>query len=101
VIPQTVGSGSPLGSFQYKGTYTVNLNCSGTMTLGPVPATTTTTTTTTTSPSLTVNFVLTPPITYPTTNAYSATPSGNAARPGIEFNLTSAGETLSGFGIAQ
>jgi hypothetical protein len=101
VIPQTVASGSPLGSFQYKGTYTVNLNCSGTMTLGPVPPAGTTTTTTTTTPSLTVNFVLTPPITYPTTNAFSASPSGNASRPGIEFNVTSAGETLSGFGIAQ
>ena len=105
VIPQTVDSGSSLGSFQYKGTYTVNLNCSGSMTLGPVPAstssTTTTTTTTTTTPSLTVNFVLTPPLTYPTTNAYSASPSGNAARPGIQFNVTSSGETIVGFGIAQ
>src|ERR1700722_16492114 len=100
IIPQIVPSGSPLGSFQYKGTYTVNLNCTGTMTLGP-PTTTTTTTTTTSSTALTVNFVLTPPITYPTTNAYSASPSGNASRPGIEFTLTSAGETLAGFGIAQ
>jgi phosphate-selective porin len=97
-----VPSGSPLGGFQYKGTYTVNLNCTGTMTLGPAAsASSTTTTTTTSSAALTVNFVLTPPITYPTTNAYSASPSGNASRPGIEFTLTSAGETLAGFGIAQ
>jgi hypothetical protein len=102
VIQQTVASGSPLGNFQYKGTYSVGLNCAGTMTLGPAtPSTGTTTTTSTTSPSLTVNFVLTPPVTYPTTNAYSASPTGNAARPGLEFNVTSAGETLSGFGIAQ
>jgi hypothetical protein len=104
IIPQMVASGSPLGSFQYKGTYTVNLNCTGTMTLGPATSTSTTTTTTTTTTSstaLTVNFVLTPPITYPTTNAYSASPSGNSSRPGLEFTLTSAGETLAGFGIAQ
>src|ERR1700722_2257856 len=104
ILPQIVPSGSPLGSFQYKGTYTVNLNCTGTMTLGPATSassTTTTTTTTTSSAALTVNFVLTPPITYPTTNAYSASPSGNAFRPGIEFTLTSAAETLAGFGIAQ
>jgi hypothetical protein len=76
------------------------------MTLGPATSTTTTGTgagtgTTTTTPSLTLNFVLTPPITYPTTNAYSASPSGNSSRPGIEFNLTSATEMLAGFGIAQ
>jgi hypothetical protein len=100
IIPQIVASGSPLGSFQYKGTYTVNLNCTGTMMLGPATSTTTTTTTTSAT-ALTVNFVLTPPITYPTTSAYSASPGGNAFRPGIEFTLTSALETLSGFGIAQ
>jgi hypothetical protein len=98
VIPQMVPSGSPLGSFQYKGTYTVNLNCTGAMTLGSAISTTTTTTSST---ALTVNFVLTPPITYPTTSAYSASPSGDSSRPGIEFTLTSAFETLSGFGIAQ
>jgi hypothetical protein len=98
VIPQIVSSGSPLGSFQYAGTYTVNLNCTGTMTLGPP---TSTSSTTTSSTALTVNFVLTPPISYPTTSAYSASPSGNASRPGIQFTLTSTGETLSGFGIAQ
>jgi hypothetical protein len=108
ILPQMVASGSPLADFQYKGTYTVNLNCSGTLTLMPVPPSTTTTTstgtgtgTTTTSTAITASFVLTPPITYPTTNAYSASPSGNAARPGINFTLTTATETVSGYGIAQ
>ena len=105
ILPQTVASGSPLGNFQYTGTYTVNTDCAGTMTLTPAALSTTTTTTTTTtsssSTSATVNFVLTPPITYLTTAAYSATPSGNASRPGIEFTTTNAAETLSGIGIAQ
>ncbi|HTB14444.1 MAG TPA: hypothetical protein VK752_22895 [Bryobacteraceae bacterium] len=111
VIQQTVASGSPLGSFQFKGTYTVNLNCSGTLTLSPATSTTTgtgtgtgtttTTTTTTTATPWTVNFVLTPPITYPTTNAFSATPSGNASRPGLEFTFQNSTETVFGFGIAQ
>ena len=98
IIPEMVPSGSPLGNFQYKGTYTVNLNCSGTMTLTPA---TSSTATGTSAPSVTVNFALTPPITYPTTSAYSASPSGNASRPSIEFTFTSASETVYGFGIAQ
>jgi hypothetical protein len=106
LIQETVASGSPLGSFQYKGTYTLNLDCAGTMTLTPASSSTTTTTTgtgTTTSSSsaLTVNFVLTPPITFLTTSAYSASPSGNASRPGLAFNLMSSTETLFGTGIAQ
>jgi hypothetical protein len=109
VIQQTVASGSPLGGFQFKGTYTVNLNCSGTLTLSPATSsttgagtgTTTTTTTTTSSTPWTVNFVLTPPITYPTTNAFSATPSGNAFRPGLEFTFQNSTESVFGFGIAQ
>jgi hypothetical protein len=115
LITQTVGSASPLASFQYKGTYTVNLNCSGTLTLNPPASTTTVTTTTstgtatttqtgatsTTPATMTVNFVLTPPITYPTTNAYSATPSGYASRPGLEFTFLSTTESITGLGIAQ
>jgi len=105
IIQQTVASGSSLGNFQYTGTYTVTTNCAGTMTLSPVGTTsttgTTTGTTTSTASPLTVNFVLTPPLTYPTTNAYSATPSGYSSRPGIEFTFMSGTETLMGMGIAQ
>jgi len=105
IIQQTVASGSPLGNFQYTGTYTINPDCAGTMTLAPATSTTTTTTTTGTAAAsastFTVNFVLTPPITYPTTSAYSASPSGNAARPGIEFTFGSSFASLYGFGIAQ
>jgi hypothetical protein len=104
LLPQIVGSSSPLGNFQFSGNYTVNLNCTGSMTLTPVAATAgsgTTTTTTTTTASQTVSFVLTPPITYPTTSAYSAGTGGNTARPGLQFSLTNSAETLFGFGIAQ
>jgi hypothetical protein len=119
VIQETAASGSPLGSFQLKGTYTMNTNCSGTMSLSSISSSsttgtgTTTTTGTTTSTtttagtatgslsSMTVNFVLTPPITYPTTNAYSATPSGYSSRPGIEFTFMSGNESIFGVGIAQ
>jgi hypothetical protein len=98
ILPQIVPSGSPLASFQYMGTYTVNLDCSGTMTLSPV--TTGTTTGATTPPSVKVNIVLIPPIAYLTGNQ-TTLPSGSAARPGIEFTLSSATQTLSGFGLPQ
>jgi hypothetical protein len=105
IIQQTVAPGSSLGNFQYTGSYSVNANCAGTMTLTPIGSTTTTGTTTGTTTStaspLTVNFVLTPPLTYATTNAYSATPSGYSSRPGIEFTFMSGTETLMGMGIAQ
>jgi hypothetical protein len=105
ILPQIVPSGSPLGNFQYSGSYTVNLNCSGTMTLTPPTTTSTTTTTTGTTAtggqSWTLNFVLTPAVSYVTNTAFSASPGGNNSRPGLEFTLTNSTETLSGFGYAQ
>lgn len=99
VIPQTVTSPSPLGSFQYAGTYTVGLNCSGTLTLTGVPKTTTTGTTASTTPLITANFVLIPPVAYVTTG--TATLTGSADRPSLLFTSASSTSTLSGYGRAQ
>lgn len=102
IVPQTVASGSPLASFQYAGTYTVNLDCSGTMTLTPGGSATGVGTGAGTSAanSVKVNFVLIPPIAYLTGNT-SSLPSGSAARPGIEFTLSNSTATLAGFGLPQ
>lgn len=115
VVAQTPSSGSPLASFNYMGTYTMNLNCSGTMTLSPPPttssstsssststSTTTTTTTTTTSggtTSWTINFVVVPPVTYAVNG--SAILTGNADRASMLFSLQSSTETIFGYGRAQ
>lgn len=106
IVPQTVASGSPLANFQYAGTYTVNLDCSGTMTLTPGGSTTGagagpgTGTGTAAATSVKVNFVLIPPIAYLTGNS-SSLPTGSAARPGIEFTLSNSTATLAGFGLPQ
>jgi hypothetical protein len=96
VIAQTVGGSSPLASFQMTGTYTVNLDCSGSMTLNTAS---TSATTGTTSPALKVSFVLTPPAQFPTPGAIAV--SGYSSRPGIEFTAWNANETFFGLGTAQ
>jgi hypothetical protein len=114
VIAQAVGGNSPLGSFQLTGTYTVNLDCSGTMALSTVASpntststgtttgttgttgttTTTTTTTSTTSTNFLVDFVLTAP-------SGATALSGYSSRPAIEFTLWNGTETFFGLGTAQ
>jgi hypothetical protein len=95
VIAQTVGASSPLASFQLTGSYTVNLDCSGSMTLN----TATTSTGSATGTPLMVSFVLTPPAQYPTPGAIAV--SGYSSRPGIEFTAWNSNETFFGFGTAQ
>ena len=95
VIAQTVGASSPLASFQLTGSYTVNLDCSGSMTLN----TATTSTGSATGTPLMVSFVLTPPAQYQTPGAIAV--SGYSSRPGIEFTAWNSNETFFGFGTAQ
>jgi hypothetical protein len=95
VIAQTPSSISPLGSFQYSGSYTVNLDCSGTMML-LAPATGTTTAST---PTITASFVLIPPVAYVANG--TATLTGSADRPSMLFNISTSIEQLSGYGRAQ
>jgi hypothetical protein len=117
VVAQTPStSTSPLASFNYMGTYTMNLNCSGTMTLSPPKSTSTTTTTgtgtsgtgttgtgttgtSTPTSSWTVNFVVIPPVTYAVNG--SAILNGNADRASMLFSIQSSTETIFGYGRAQ
>lgn len=88
----------PLGFLQFKGTYTVNPDCTGTMTLTPVSAGSTSSgTASSASTAMTVNFVLTQ-AKAPVTQAPSTAKYGG---PGIEFSLANSTETLFGFGNPQ
>jgi len=95
ILPDTVPPGSPLASFQYAGTYTMNLDCSGSMTLGPVPSATASTT----APSVTATFVLIPPVAYIANG--TATLTGSAGRPSIQFAIMGTNEMVFGYGRPQ
>jgi hypothetical protein len=82
------GPASSLGFLQFVGSYTVNTDCTGTLTLGTVS--TVAGTSVTPGATLSVNFVLTQP-SVPFTGT----------RPVIEFNQSSATQTLFGYGEAQ
>jgi hypothetical protein len=99
------GTPSTLGSnLRYTGTYTVNVDCTGTMTLkGSAPSSSTTgttgTTSTTSSVSLSLSFILTQPsVAY---NGGGPTSRSGSIGPGIQFSQSGATETLEGYGIAQ
>jgi hypothetical protein len=93
VTAQMTAPGSPLASFQLTGTYSVNLDCSGTMKLSGAIISAGSGTTAGT-PTFLVDFVLTPPL-------GAVTLSGYATRPGIEFTLWNSTETFFGTGTAQ
>ena len=85
---------SSLGYLQFAGTYTVNADCTGTMTLSNATNTSTSgnnggTGTTTSTTGTSVNFVLIQP---------SASSGGS---PQISFSQSGSGQTLFGTGIAQ
>jgi len=86
VVPQAA-TPSSLSFLQFAGTYAINPDCTGTMTLGsntvPGPFTAP-------SPTLSVSFVLTQP-----------SVADVSMRPDIQFNLFNGSETLSGRGQVQ
>lgn len=84
----STSSSSILTSLQYTGTYTANVDCSGTMTISPASSTTTSGTTSTAS--LKLNFVITPP----------TTPSGNES-PGLDLSYSNAAASGSGYALVQ
>jgi hypothetical protein len=98
---------SALSYLQFSGSYTVNPDCTGTMTLGGVSTaagsgsgsstSTTGTTTTNSSSPITLNFV----ITQPTTAASISTANVGGTRPGFQFSSSNSSETFFGVGTPQ
>jgi hypothetical protein len=100
VTAQTVGTPSSLASFQMAGTYTVNTDCSGTMSITMPPSALPTAGTGTNTPTpLSLSFILTPP----TLSAVGGTTISNgfSVRPGIQFTISNSQQTLFGSGFAQ
>lgn len=86
-IPVPSATPSSLGFLQFSGSYTVNTDCTGTMTLNSVGSTGGSTTS---DPSLSLTFVLTQPRV-----------SDASMRPEIQFSQSGGAQTLSGYGLAQ
>jgi hypothetical protein len=101
------GTLSTLGSnLEFTGSYTVNADCTGTMTLNSSLLSTSTSTGTTgmstsstSSSALSLSFVLVQP-TVPFTPG--STTASRSLGPEIEFSMSSSGtQTLSGYGLPQ
>jgi hypothetical protein len=86
ILPQAA-TPSSLSFLQFAGSYTVNADCTGTMTLG---SNTVAAAFTIPGPTLSANFVLTQP-----------SVTGGSTGPDIQFNLFNGAETLSGRGQVQ
>jgi hypothetical protein len=93
IIADPITSPSPLAMFQYSGTYTVNSDCTGTMTLSSGPG----------APggsiakfpsALSINFIITPA----TISLGAPNPVGDQSRPGVEFVMSNGTQTASGYG---
>jgi hypothetical protein len=96
------GTPSTLGAnLRYTGTYTVNPDCTGTMTITNAPSTVTGSagsSSTTASSTLSLSFVVTLP-TVPSNAAGTA--AVRSTGPEIEFSQSSGTATLVGYGLAQ
>ncbi len=100
---------SPLSYLRFQGSYTLNPDCTGTMTISGVPTTTTSTasgivtaptatgTTATAGPSISLNFVLS----APTTSASLGIPNAGGSRPGFEFSSSGTSQDIFGYGRPQ
>jgi hypothetical protein len=102
------GVTTPLSSLQYIGTYTVNADCTGTLTMKPsgptaTPASGGTATGTSTTPatSITATFIITNPIVQVNSTGSVAFQSPFGLRPSLIFSLASQTQVVTGTGTAQ
>jgi hypothetical protein len=102
--PTTGTSTSPLATFQYTGTYTVNSDCTGTLTISQAPASTTTppATGTTAKPTVfTAAFLITGPIVQVNSAGVVAFQNTFQLRPSFVFSFANQDQFVSGIGKAQ
>jgi hypothetical protein len=93
IIADPIVSPSSLAMFQYTGTYTVNSDCTGTMTLSSGPG----------APggsiakfpsALSISFIITPA----TISLGAPNPVGDQSRPGLELVMSNGTQTANGYG---
>ncbi len=108
----TAGVATPLAYLQYTGSYTVNTDCTGMLTLTPQPAATPTTTVGGTgaqpgtpaamaAQSITVSFLITSPIVQVNSTGSVAFQNPYGLRSSLLFSLANRTQVISGIGTAQ
>jgi hypothetical protein len=101
IIPEPTSTPG-LSQLQYTGTYTVNPDCSGVMTISQPPATPTGTTTKTTTPrTTTAPFLISNPIVQVNSNGVVAFQNVSGLRSSILFSFANQDQIVSGIGRAQ
>jgi len=103
LIDDTIpGVTTPLSSLQYTGTYTVNSDCTGTLTFSqkPGPAVPSGTTAPTVTP-ITASFVITNPIVQVNSTGSVAFQNPFSLRPSFVFSFANQNQVVSGIGKAQ
>ena len=99
IVPETTSTAS-LALLQYVGTYTVNSDCTGTMTISQtLPAGTSTATTP--AKTITAAFLITNPYVQVNSNGVVAFQSVSQLRSSILFSFASQDQIVSGIGTAQ
>jgi hypothetical protein len=101
LVDDTVaGVTTPLSALQYTGTYSVNADCTGTLTLSQLtPATATTKAVA--KPSITVTFVITDPVVQVNSSGSVAFQNPFQLHPSFVFSLANQNQVVSGIGKAQ
>ena len=105
IVDDTVlGITTPLALLQYTGTYSVNADCTATVTLSPKAASTSTTGGTTpaaTGPPLNISLLITNPIVEVNSSGSVAFQSPFSLRPSFVFSFANQTQVVSGIGKAQ
>jgi hypothetical protein len=102
VDDSVLGVNTPLATLQYTGTYSVNPDCTGTVTISQTPgANSTTGTKPAAGSAITLSLVITNPIVQVNSSGTVAFQSPFSLRPSFVFSFANQNQVVSGIGKAQ
>jgi hypothetical protein len=99
LISSPTAGNALLSTFQYGGTYTVNNDCSGTLSL--TQQTDTGSSATPPTDTITARFLITPPEAFVRPSGILSSQESWALKPGLIFSIADSNKTVSGVGSAQ
>ena len=99
LISSPATAGSLLSTLQYGGTYTVNSDCSGALTL--TQQTSAGSSTTPPTDTITMRFMITPAQAFVNASGTLSGQDASSLKPGLMFSIADNNKTISGTGSAQ